>query len=121
LTKIKQYTEGLHILVKAEECDIIALQSMEEFVEMLELLISKLQLTKTGIIPHKFPNNAFTIIIGLTESHLSIHTWPEYGIANYDIYLSNQEQINDNKVYELDKAIIHFLKSKKVTKTEKRR
>jgi len=32
-----------------------------------------------------FPNGAVTGVLLLGQSHLSIHTWPEYGLANVDL------------------------------------
>jgi len=32
-----------------------------------------------------FPNKAVTAVLLLAESHLSVHTWPEHGLANFDL------------------------------------
>jgi S-adenosylmethionine decarboxylase len=32
-----------------------------------------------------FPNGAVTGVLVLAQSHLSIHTWPEHGLANVDL------------------------------------
>jgi S-adenosylmethionine decarboxylase len=38
-----------------------------------------------GEARHQFPNGAVTAILVLSQSHLSVHTWPEYGSANFDL------------------------------------
>ena len=32
-----------------------------------------------------FPNDAVTGVLVLAQSHLSIHTWPEFSLANVDL------------------------------------
>jgi S-adenosylmethionine decarboxylase len=34
---------------------------------------------------HIFPNGAVTGVLVLAQSHLSIHTWPEFALANIDL------------------------------------
>lgn len=34
---------------------------------------------------HRFPNGAVTAVLVLSQSHLSVHTWPEHGSANVDL------------------------------------
>ncbi|HLZ88673.1 MAG TPA: S-adenosylmethionine decarboxylase, partial [Puia sp.] len=41
------------------------------------------------------PPAGFTAVVCLSESHISVHTWPEHGRVNLDIYLSNHLRDND--------------------------
>ena len=34
---------------------------------------------------YTFPNGAVTAVLVLSQSHLSVHTWPEHGSANFDL------------------------------------
>jgi S-adenosylmethionine decarboxylase len=34
---------------------------------------------------HVFPNGAVTAVLLLSQSHLSVHTWPELAMANFDL------------------------------------
>ena len=61
----------------------------------------------------KFKNDfspaGYTGVVCLSESHISVHTWPEYGQVNIDIYLSNYQRNNDGTVQQLYKALqAHF-------------
>lgn len=51
-----------------------------------------------GEAHHQFPNGAVTAILVLSQSHLSVHTWPEYGSANFDLLtcgrLSGEAMVN---------------------------
>lgn len=38
-----------------------------------------------GEVAHTFPNGAVTAVLVLSQSHLSVHTWPELGLANFDL------------------------------------
>jgi len=54
---------------------------------------------------HNFDNNgAFTGIYLLAESHLSIHTWPEYNFIAVDIFTCG----NSNTQLIADKLITYF-------------
>ncbi|GAA4016391.1 hypothetical protein GCM10022247_44330 [Allokutzneria multivorans] len=41
--------------------------------------------TILGESRHVFPNGAVTAVLVLSQSHLSIHTWPEFTLANIDL------------------------------------
>ncbi len=41
--------------------------------------------TVVGESFYAFPNGAVTGVLVLAQSHLSIHTWPEFGLANVDL------------------------------------
>lgn len=43
---------------------------------------------------HFGPNKGVTGIILLSESHISIHTWPEHQFAAIDIFMCGQHQIH---------------------------
>jgi S-adenosylmethionine decarboxylase len=76
---------------------------------MVEEQIARAGLTSVGAVHHAFPNAGFTSVICLTESHLSIHTWPEYGRVTFDVFLSNFSRVNDVAADNLVAAIKSFL------------
>jgi S-adenosylmethionine decarboxylase len=47
---------------------------------------------------HRFPNGAVTAVLVLSQSHLSVHTWPEHRAANFDLLtcgrLNGQQMIS---------------------------
>ena len=42
--------------------------------------------TPLKVAVHKFPNQGITGVVILAESHIAIHTWPEYGYLAIDIF-----------------------------------
>ena len=81
------------------------LERYASFQSFIESLIEQYQLQKLGEVYHNFSPAGYTGVICLSESHLSIHTWPEHGRLNMDIYLSNHARNNDGTVEAIYKAI----------------
>jgi S-adenosylmethionine decarboxylase len=91
------YTPGLHIL-STFRAGSDRLKDMDGCRELFDRLIARMGLTKTGEVYHAFDSGGYTAAICLTESHVSIHTWPEFGMATFDVFLSNFLQDNSDKV-----------------------
>lgn len=56
----------------------------ERLQELLNGVVDRLGLTRVSEHSHYFQPGVSTVII-LSESHLSAHTWPEYGYIHVDI------------------------------------
>ncbi|WP_348824664.1 S-adenosylmethionine decarboxylase family protein [Flavobacterium aestuarii] len=106
------YSPGLHKLVTLEVQQKEKLISSGNFIAFSEELILKYNLEKVGISQHDFDNNSFTIAICLKESHICIHTWPEFKQLTLDVYLCNYLQDNTDKVKEITAAYIKYFDAK---------
>lgn len=106
------YSPGLHKLVTLEVENIEKLQSSENFIVFSEELISKYDLEKVGISQHDFENDSFTIAICLKESHICIHTWPEFKQLTLDVYLCNYLQDNTAKVKAITEEYVTYFEAK---------
>lgn len=77
---------GNHILVEFYDCDKEILNN----VSFLETSLNKAAETSGATIVgshfHTFNPHGVSGVIVIAESHLSIHTWPEYGYAAVDIF-----------------------------------
>lgn len=91
------YSPGLHLLGQLHTDQTELLRTAAGFRAVIDAAIAEAELTSVGEVYHDFPGGGFTAVICLTESHLSIHTWPEYGRATLDVFLSNFRQVNDHK------------------------
>lgn len=59
----------------------------EDFVkEALREAAAAASATLLGLITHKFEPQGVTAVALLSESHLSFHSWPEYGYASIDAF-----------------------------------
>lgn len=103
------YQPGLHVLAEITVPDEANLCDIHGLRELWDKLISSYQLQKVGEVYHPFDNGGFTAVVCLTESHMSIHTWPEFGYATVDVFLSNYLHVNDNKAEGILQATIDFL------------
>ena len=103
------YRKGLHVVVDATGLDASPLRDMEGFRIRIGERIEALGLVSVGAVHHAFPGGGFTAVVCLTESHLSIHTWPEHGRATFDVFLSNFSRENNAAVEDLVATITAFL------------
>jgi S-adenosylmethionine decarboxylase len=95
------YHPGTHLIATLKTDSHQLLVQYTEFSDLVDRLIVKHDLQKLGEVYHNFSPSGFTAVVCLSESHLSIHTWPEHGIVNVDIYLSNFLRTNDGTVQHM--------------------
>jgi len=113
-----EYQPGLHILSEFTSKKQELLSSSAQSKIFFEQVISKYDLKGVGEVYHDFENGGFTAVICLTESHLSIHTWPEYNLATFDIFLSNYQKDNTNKVKAIYSEVLSFFEGTEKQRTE---
>ena len=102
---LMSYNPGTHIIATLCTTKTELLHQYKEFQQLVNSLIASNDLQKLGEVYHNFSPAGYTAVVCLSESHLSIHTWPEYGKVNVDIYLSNFQRNNDGTVQRLYKAM----------------
>lgn len=112
------YKPGLHILAEFSAADITILSASAACKLFFDELIAEYALEKVGEIYHDFDGAGFTAVICLTESHLSIHTWPEFNLATFDIFLSNYQKDNSEKVKAIYSRVLLFFGGAEIQKTE---
>lgn len=99
---------GLHIIANFEVKENTKLQMHSAFKKFIVAQIDACKLTKVGEVYHDFPGGGFTAVICLTESHLSIHTWPERNYITFDIFLSSYLKDNSSTTRTIYKAVRQF-------------
>ena len=91
---------GEHLLVNIVCDNIEILNSLEKLEELSDKLIKICKLTKLSQLNHKFEPHGITLIALLSESHLSMHTWPENKSICIDIF-SCSDNLDIKKIKEI--------------------
>lgn len=82
---------GRHILVEFHGCNKEKINELK-FVE--SAMIGAAEYAKATVIDgvfHKFNPHGVSGVVVIAESHLAIHTWPEYGYAAVDLFTCGDE------------------------------
>lgn len=77
---------GTHLLVELRDCDRKALDNLPFIRETFLHAAEEVGAHVLGYKFHRFSPQGVTGIVAIAESHLSIHTWPEFGYAAVDIF-----------------------------------
>ena len=77
---------GTHLLLDLNECDAALLDDAAVVRRALLAAADEAGATVVGEVFHKFSPVGVTGILSIAESHISVHTWPEYAYAAVDIF-----------------------------------
>ena len=80
------YALGTHLLVELRDCNPAILKNLEEVRDALVSAAKEAKATIVDISFHEFNPFGISGMVVIAESHLSIHTWPEYNYAAVDIF-----------------------------------
>jgi S-adenosylmethionine decarboxylase proenzyme len=108
---------GRHLIFEFSGCDGVVLNDSERIEEVLVRAAEKSGMRVVGRASHKFGSRGVTSVIILAESHIVIHTWPEYGYAAIDIFVCGSAA-KPMKAYE---EVVKALSPKSVSALEVKR
>lgn len=77
---------GTHLLVELRECNPEILKDLEKVKNAMVSATKEAKATIVDISFHEFNPFGISGMVVIAESHLSIHTWPEYSYAAVDIF-----------------------------------
>lgn len=80
-------TLGRHLILEMWDCSSDAVNNIEDIKEILVETAKVIKATVIDIVCHHFSPYGVTGVAILAESHISIHTWPEYKYVAADIFL----------------------------------
>jgi S-adenosylmethionine decarboxylase len=77
---------GRHILAEFSGCDREVLNDLQAIESHLKEAARKARATIVDSVFHKYNPHGLSGVVVIAESHISIHTWPEYGYAAADFF-----------------------------------
>jgi S-adenosylmethionine decarboxylase len=83
---------GLHIIADLYGVEADLIDRVEDIRALLEGAVKHANLTKISSHYYQFRPHGATGVVLIAESHISIHTWPEVGIATVDVYTCGDPQ-----------------------------
>ena len=92
------FQKSSHLVVEYNECNTSKLndkQYLENFLTQAAIA-GKFTVLKTAF--HQFEPQGVTGVLLLSESHMSIHTWPEHGYAAVDLFTCGQNSTTESEV-----------------------
>ncbi len=90
---------GKHIFVELYQCNPSLLNDVVHIEKCMETAAEKAQATIINSTFHHFSPHGVSGVVVIQESHLAIHTWPEFGFAAVDIFTCG-DTINPLAAYE---------------------
>lgn len=83
---------GIHVVAEFLGVDPEKLSRVENVKRILERVLINSKLNVVANVFHQFAPYGVSGVFLLRESHLSIHTWPEYEYAAIDIFSCGAEE-----------------------------
>lgn len=77
---------GTHLLLELKDCNSKVLNDQKRIQEILVSAAKEAKATIVETSFHRFSPFGVSGVVVIAESHLTIHTWPEYGYAAVDIF-----------------------------------
>lgn len=84
--------KGKHFIFDLYGCDYHELDNSSALAKLMTdaALTARMEILHTHF--HKFTPHGVTGVVLLSTSHISVHTWPEYGYAAFDVFSCSDEK-----------------------------
>ena len=105
---------GRHLIAELAECDHQVLDNLPQLEQYLNESVRRSGATIVKSVFHRYNPQGVSGVVVIAESHISIHTWPEYGYAAVDFFTCG-DSVDPYKAYDYLKGM---LRSKSGSLTE---
>lgn len=120
------YALGTHLLIELKDCNPEILKDLERVRSALVSAAKKAKATIIDFSFREFKPFGISGIVVIAESHLTIHTWPEYRYAAVDIftcgdliksevaasYIIKQLESNNPSIVEMKRGLLSHINEK---------
>jgi S-adenosylmethionine decarboxylase len=86
-------------------CDALAVLTGDEIADIFMAALHRAGATIVEAVSHAFPKTGLTCVLILRESHAVLHTWPETGTINVDIFSCTTRLQSVQAINELGQAL----------------
>jgi S-adenosylmethionine decarboxylase len=77
---------GRHLIAELSDCNSKTLDNLELLEQYLEEAVRLSGATIVRSVFHRYNPQGVSGVVVIAESHLSVHTWPEYAYAAVDFF-----------------------------------
>jgi S-adenosylmethionine decarboxylase len=96
---------GRHCIFELQDGNPNLLDNEDFIKEALTKAADAAGATLLGIVSHKFEPQGVTAIALLSESHISIHSYPEYGYAAVDAFTCGEHTNPESACHSLKESL----------------
>ena len=89
---------GIHLLVNLYDVSTIFLERLTLGLPLLDSIVHELKLTVVSQTGHQFDPHGYSYAYVLSESHFTIHTYPEFHSCYIDIFCCNPNFNTDHAI-----------------------
>lgn len=82
---------GTHLLIEFYNCDRKILDDERAITRLFVEAARKAKATVVEQVFHSFNPHGVSGVVVISESHLAVHTWPEFGYAAVDVFTCGTE------------------------------
>ena len=103
---------GKHFLASYSGCDFEAISNIDELLQTMDEAVESTGATILNRAYHIFPPSGITIAYLLSESHATIHTYPEFNACFVDLFTCGDQCTSEN----FDTILRDYLRASEVDK-----
>jgi S-adenosylmethionine decarboxylase len=96
---------GRHLIAELADCNVALLNDLSKLQIILKEAARKSGATVVDSVFHRYNPQGVSGIVVIAESHISIHTWPEYNYAAVDCFTCGTSVDPSRAIDHLKKAL----------------